>query len=706
MPNSKAMSKHPRSTHKNHPATRRLVSLPACRGPKCRTKYTYDSVGNVLTVDYPTSTDLTFKYDANNRLTNMLDAVGTTALAYTGFGALKSEDGPWTSDTVSLTYAMNGLRSSLGITQPTGPNWSQTYAYDSAERLTNIVSAAGNFAYKYDPNHLQLVQKLTLPNSSVITNDYDSVARLLRTHLRNNAGTSINQHEYLMNLGGLRTNQMRLEGTSATGVNIGYLYDSAGRLVYATGKDAWTTNRSNEQFLYAYDAAGNLTTRTNNALIQTFNVNTLNQLTTITRSGTLTVAGTTTTPATNVTVNTSTASLYADKTFAKTGFSLVDGNNTFTAVAKDVLGRQDTQSITYNLPATVTFFYDAKGNLTYDGNRAFVYDDENQLIRVTQTNNWKSEFVYDGQMRRRITKEYTWSSGSWLQTNEVHYVYDGNLVVQERDLNNAPVVSLTRGKDLSGSLSGAGGIGGLLARTEFASQTHSYFHSDGNGNVTVLIDANQLIAARYTYDPYGNILSMSGRLAGGNLYRWSSKEAHPNSGLVYYLYRFYDSNLQRWLNRDPLGEPGFEDLRGRTARVRGDGPNYYAFVRNNPQNRVDPRGLAWASFDCTAILMRAASLEIAAASDPWNAEELQRQADDLYGLYFRFCTPPPPPPEYCPVRIPNPSDDPYRNNRCAPGTVEAAVGIGVGYVIYRCIRMIPSLFPPLWPTIPANAVIP
>jgi hypothetical protein len=50
----------------------------------------------------------------------------------------------------------------------------------------------------------------------------------------------------------------------------------------------------------------------------TFNVNTLNALTTISRSGTLTVAGTTTSQATNVTVNTSNAILYVDCTFAST----------------------------------------------------------------------------------------------------------------------------------------------------------------------------------------------------------------------------------------------------------------------------------------------------------------------------------------------------------------------------------------------------
>ena len=69
-------------------------------------------------------------------------------------------------------------------------------------------------------------------------------------------------------------------------------------------------------------AAGNLNWRTNNTLLQRFNVNSLNELTTVTNNGKLTVAGTTTSPATNVTVNTSNALVYADTTFASTNETL------------------------------------------------------------------------------------------------------------------------------------------------------------------------------------------------------------------------------------------------------------------------------------------------------------------------------------------------------------------------------------------------
>ncbi len=163
----------------------------------------------------------------------------------------------------------------------------------------------------------------------------------------------------------------------------------------------------------------------------------------------------------------------------------------------------------------------------------------------------------------------------------MRYVYDGNVVVQELDQSNAPKVSYTRGRDLSGTMQGAGGIGGLLARTDNTVGTHAYYFADGNGNITSLTDGNQAVVASYLYDPYGRILSQSGPLAAANLYRFSSKELHVNSGLYYYLYRFYDPSLQRWLNRDPLGELS--------------GANLYAFLSNEPITSADNFGLVdWA----------------------------------------------------------------------------------------------------------------
>jgi len=66
----------------------------------------------------------------------------------------------------------------------------------------------------------------------------------------------------------------------------------------AKGKESGgSISRLQEQLSYVYDVAGNLSTRTNNGLAQSFGVNNLNELTTSSRSGTFTVAGDTTSAA-------------------------------------------------------------------------------------------------------------------------------------------------------------------------------------------------------------------------------------------------------------------------------------------------------------------------------------------------------------------------------------------------------------------------
>ena len=119
-------------------------------------------------------------------------------------------------------------------------------------------------------------------------------------------------------------------------------------------------------------------------------------------------------------------------------------------------------------------------------------------------------------------------------------------------------------------------MGQWIAGSAFAT---AFYHSDTNGNVTSMVYPNGTLAAKYLYDSYGNTLSMSGPLAGANRYRFSSKEWINNAGLYYYGYRFYDPNLQRWLNRDPIAEAG--------------GINLYGYVGNSPVNRIDPLGFQY-----------------------------------------------------------------------------------------------------------------
>ncbi len=261
--------------------------------------------------------------------------------------------------------------------------------------------------------------------------------------------------------------------------------------------------------------------------------------------------------------------VYADGSYERFGISdqRQGGTNGFTAQAQDAHGHHVSQTVTawFN-PNSGTLKYDLNGNLTNDTYRSFFYDVENQLTNVTITGVAKSEFAYDGLRRRRIRKEYRWN-GSWVKTNEVHYVYYGGLVMQERDSNNVSLVKLTREEKTWGAAcKKPGEVGGLLARTDGSESV--YYHADEKGNVSCLTDTGGAVVARYEYDPYGNMLAMSGPMADSNLYRFSSKEWSVTAGLYSFGYRFYNPTSQRWLNRDPIGEMG--------------GFNLFTFVGNGP----------------------------------------------------------------------------------------------------------------------------
>ena len=212
--------------------------------------------------------------------------------------------------------------------------------------------------------------------------------------------------------------------------------------------------------------------------------------------------------------------------------------------------------------------YDPDGNLTQCGDWTYTYDAANHLVSVSSTGNPVASFAYDAQSRRvkKVTPEATHT-----------YFYDGwNLVEERMSFTNGTTSTIHYhwGKDLSGSLQDAGGIGGLLyISIDGALYVPCY---DNNGNITRYLDSTGSVVATYIYDSFGRTLSSSGPLANVFRHRFSTKCFDPETGLYYYGYRFYSPKLMRWLNRDPIEEAG--------------GLNLYAFVSNSPTRTNDPLG--------------------------------------------------------------------------------------------------------------------
>ena len=135
------------------------------------------------------------------------------------------------------------------------------------------------------------------------------------------------------------------------------------------------------------------------------------------------------------------------------------------------------------------------------------------------------------------------------------------------------------GLDWSGTLQGAGGVGGLLYHNDLAAGVTMLPAYDGSGNVAAMLkrsDGSGTIVAAYEYDAYGNTLRATGPQAQANPFRYSTKYTDAETGLVYHETRYYSPSLGRFINRDSIGEQG--------------GLNLYAYVSNRVPNAWDYLG--------------------------------------------------------------------------------------------------------------------
>ena len=251
------------------------------------------------------------------------------------------------------------------------------------------------------------------------------------------------------------------------------------------------------------------------------------------------------------------------------------------ATAYEANGLNQYTNITGGLVASPV--YDLDGNLLQDSRFKYTWNAENRLIGLSNlVNGVVSSYAYDHQSRR-ICKSVSSPSPFNLQTS--HFTYDGWNMIHEIKSDTASSTVLTNlhvwGLDVSGSLHGAGGVGGRVSETISTPSTLSTYlvFSDANGNITEYVDSNGVVAAHYEYDSFGVVMTQNGPKTNDFLYRFSSKYLNLDSGLYYYGYRCYYPALGRWTSRDPIDEVG--------------GPNLYGFVNNDGVNSWD--FLGWVS---------------------------------------------------------------------------------------------------------------
>jgi RHS repeat-associated protein len=555
------------------------------------TTYGYDNAGGLTSVSYSDATPSVVNgYDRLGRLNSVACNSMTDTLTYNLANELLGESfsgGVLNGLSVTNGYDAYLRRTVLSALSSGSQFLSDAYGYDYASRLASVTDVINNnsASYAYLANSM-LVSNITFKQSSTTrmttSKQYDYLNRLTQISSAPSASYTL---PLAFNYNYNPANQ-RTKNTLADGSYWIYGYDSLGQVTNACKFFADNTPVSGQQFDYTFDTIGNRTqtqsggdTNGANLRVANYTNNTLNQVTSRDVAPFVDVMG--------ASILTNAVTVNGQATYRKEEYfrQQINAYNLNSALWTNIIvaGGLNVTGNVYLAKQPEVFKYDADGNLTNDGRWAYIWDAENRLISMTTNTasvgpQYQLAFAYDAK-GRRIQKNVATNNGSGFVTvSTYNFLYEGWNLVAELGSGGTPVRTYVWGNDLSGSMQGAGGVGGLLEISYTGAATTNCFPAfDGNGNVVALINvADGTVAANYDYAAFGEPIRVTGTMAKNNPFRFSTKYDDDESDLLYYGYRFYKPSTGTWPNRDPQGENG--------------GLNLYANVGNNEISRIDPDG--------------------------------------------------------------------------------------------------------------------
>ena len=225
--------------------------------------------------------------------------------------------------------------------------------------------------------------------------------------------------------------------------------------------------------------------------------------------------------------------------------------------------------------------YDANGNLLALPQKAFVYNEKNELVRFTSTEGVVADYGYDHH-GMRVSKTVRDNHGSSAQTFFV------GLDVEIR--NSFPAYFVRLGDRRVGII--------YHGRTSFV-------HTDYTGSTSFFTDIGGLKIAAIAYRPFGNLNQSSGVI---DFRTFSIHPFDQESGLYYLKRRYYAPDIARFLTPDPLALYQPQKLLGRPKALHP-----YIFVGNDPLNNIDYNGLSfWSVVGATFGVVLAIGIATAA----------------------------------------------------------------------------------------------
>ncbi|MCA8961256.1 MAG: hypothetical protein KDC38_12115, partial [Planctomycetes bacterium] len=197
----------------------------------------------------------------------------------------------------------------------------------------------------------------------------------------------------------------------------------------------------------------------------------------------------------------------------------------------------------------------------------------------------RDEYDYDVQGRLVALRQVRSVAGTPTVLLDVQYDYDALGRRIARTVNGVRSFFLYDEDRILEELDGRGvsrrrfvhGLGSdePLAYHDRVTGERYYYHQDRLGSVRGLTDASGQVAQLYVYDAFGALV---GELAPSihQPFGYLGRERDRESGLIYLRARYYEPTIGRFLSEDPLGLLA--------------GENFYAYVHNDPVNRIDPSG--------------------------------------------------------------------------------------------------------------------
>ena len=565
-------------TYRHYNANQKMDSItdPANR----TTRYGYCTCGALTSITDPKPQTTTFYRDIQSRVYQKVFQDGTT-IDYLYEGQTAANTAGATSRLQSSTdakgqrtnyvYFADGNIQQISYTNTAGqplipPTATVSYTYDpNYNRVSTMVDGIGTTTYGYNPIAVppalgagQLANIDAPLANDTITLGYDELGRVTNRSVN---GTANSETLTFDSLGRVSTDANKLGTFTNTYVgvtsrlskitypggasaNFSYFPNSGDKRVQQI-KNLNNSSNQNKNFIseqdYTYDVEGEITTLTKDylglAAPQRFDLgyDNADQLTTAPLK------------------NASTGALIKQYTY---GYDIASNRISETVASTTTTSNSNNVNEITSQSGGVnrTLTYDLNGSITSDGGtRTFEWDGANRLVAVNYTGfTTRSEFTYDG--LNRVAKIVEKTGNVINSTRKI--VWHGKEKLEFRDSTDA----VTQRNYSQGQYTG----------------TTAYFYlRDHLGSIREMFTGGGTVVARYDYDPYGRSTTVLGTTPTD--FNFTGLYRHSKSNLDLALYRAYDVDLGRWLNRDPIAERG--------------GLNLYAYVSNNPFNGVDTLGL-------------------------------------------------------------------------------------------------------------------